>query len=338
MQQKSILLTGSTGFIGSHTWVELISSGYQVVGIDNFSNSKHKILDRIKHFLGEKLDFVEMDVRDAEGLTRLMTERQVSSVVHFAAYKEVAESSKDPLKYYQNNLSGVLALCDAMTRAKVHKIVFSSSATVYGQSNLARVPETAVLRPTNPYGQTKLMAETVLRDMQIARGDWAVACLRYFNPVGAHPSGLMGEDPCGIPNNLMPLIARVAAGRVEYLSIFGADYDTRDGTGVRDYVHVVDLAKAHVAALESLRSTKDVGAVNIGTGVGYSVREVISAYERASGQTIPYVVMPRRLGDIASCFADTAKAVALLNWKAEFDLTRMCEDSWRWQSLNPDGY
>ncbi len=338
MAQSSVLITGSTGYIGSHTWVELINAGYRVVGIDNFSNSSPHVLRQLARLTGSALDFVEMDARDTNSLANLMSQRDVKSVIHFAAHKAVSTSSREPLSYYQNNLGGLMSVCEAMAQTRVSQLVFSSSATVYGQPDQVPIPESAALRPTNPYGQTKLMGETMLRDVSFAQNNWRVACLRYFNPVGAHPSGLIGEDPRDIPDNLMPLIARVAVGRADALPVYGNDYDTPDGTGVRDYIHVSDVARAHVAAAAYLQQHETDLTLNIGTGVGHSVLEVVRAYEQVCGRSIPITIMPRRRGDIASCYANPAESKVKLKWQAIHDLARMCEDSWRWQSQNPDGY
>ncbi|RYG10055.1 MAG: UDP-glucose 4-epimerase GalE, partial [Burkholderiales bacterium] len=321
-----------------HTWVELANAGYQVVGVDNFSNSSPAVLPRLERLMGTAADFTALDVRDTAALSALMRQKGVKTVVHFAALKAVGESAAQPLQYYQNNIGGLLSLCDAMAQAGVGQVVFSSSATVYGQPDQVPILESADVRPVNPYGHTKLMGETILRDIERARGNWAVACLRYFNPVGAHASGLIGESPSGVPNNLMPYVARVAAGTLPELSVFGGDYDTPDGTGVRDYVHVVDLARAHVAAVAYLQRGSGGCTVNIGTGRGYSVLEVVRAYEQACGRPIGYRVAPRRAGDVAECYADPSLARSLFGWEASLGLDDMCRDSWRWQSMNPAGY
>lgn len=336
--KSTILLTGATGYIGSHTWVELLNAGYDVVGVDNLVNSSPLVLDRILQITGKKPRFVEADLRDRGTTEQLFTDHPITAAIHFAALKSVGESVAKPVEYYANNLGGLLTLCGAMQGAGVDQFVFSSSATVYGNPATVPILEDFPLSATNPYGQTKLMGEQMLRDLERSSNHWKVAYLRYFNPVGAHESGLIGEDPRGTPNNLMPYIARVAAKRSKVLSVFGGDYPTVDGTGVRDYIHVVDLAKAHLAALDYLQRKGKSFTANIGTGCGYSVLEVIAAYEQASGQPVPYDIAPRRPGDIAACYADPGLAAELLGWRAEKDLRAMCADSWRWQSLNPKGF
>ena len=333
-----ILLTGATGYIGSHTWVELLKAGHEVIGVDNLVNSSPLVLDRIKAITGVTPRFIEADLCDRGVTERLFNGNRITAAIHFAALKSVGESVAKPIEYYANNLGALLTLCGVMQNANVDQFVFSSSATVYGNPATVPIDENFPLSATNPYGQTKLMGEQILRDLVQANADWKVAFLRYFNPVGAHESGLIGEEPRGTPNNLMPYIARVAAKRSAKLSVFGSDYPTIDGTGVRDYIHVVDLAKAHLAALNYLQKKGESFTANIGTGCGYSVLEVIAAYEKASGQAVPYDLVPRRPGDIASCYANPALASELLGWRAEKDLAAMCADSWKWQSLNPKGF
>ena len=338
MTPSRILLTGATGYIGSHTWVALLAAGYEVIGVDNFSNSAPVVLDRIAELSGQTPEFVQLDVTDAAALNAVFSAKPVDAVVHFAAFKAVGESTQKPLAYYANNLGGLINTCQVMQAQGCRRLVFSSSATVYGQPERLPITEQAPLSAASPYGQTKLFSEVILRDLAAADPHWRHACLRYFNPVGAHPSGRLGEDPSGIPNNLMPYVAQVAVGRRERLGIFGQDYDTPDGTGVRDYIHVVDLAEGHVAALRYLLAGGDTLTVNLGTGQGSSVLEVVRAYAQASGRDIPHEFLPRRPGDVAACWADPTLARERLGWQARLDLQRMCEDSWRWQSMNPHGY
>jgi UDP-glucose 4-epimerase len=338
MTKKTILLTGATGYIGSHTWVELIAAGYDVVGLDNFSNSNRKVLERIEKISDKKPIFIEGDVRDYELLDKLFQAYEINGAVHFAALKAVGESVSNPLSYYDNNLNGLLVLSKVMSEHGKKNFVFSSSACVYGDPAQVPINESAALQPTNPYGQTKLMSEQILRDLEVSDSAWRIAYLRYFNPSGAHESGLIGEDPKGIPNNLSPLVARVAGGRMPKLMVYGNDWPTPDGTGVRDYIHVVDLAKGHVKAIDYLLSGKPSLTVNLGTGQGYSVLQMIEAYQNASGKPIPYELTQRRPGDIATCYADTALAFKTLGWKAQYGLEKMCADGWRWQSLNPNGF
>ena len=335
-----ILVTGGAGFIGSHTCVELLEAGYEVVVVDDLSNSSEEALRRVERITGRKIcAFYRGDVCDAALLDRIFEEHRIDGVIHFAAYKAVGESVHKPIEYYQNNLGGTLAVARAMRDHGVRDIVFSSSATVYGQPDHVPVTEDSPLKPaTNPYGRTKSMNEQMLRDLHVADESWNVMLLRYFNPIGAHPSGLIGEDPKGIPNNLVPYVAKVAAGRLDHVSVFGGDYPTHDGTGVRDYIHVVDLARGHVCALDYMRGKTGVHVFNLGTGHGYSVLDVIHAFERACGHEIPYEMCPRRDGDIAEIFCDASRAAEEMGWVARYDVDRMCEDSWRWQSSNPDGY
>ena len=333
-----ILVTGGAGFIGSHTTVELLKAGHEVVVVDNFSNSKPEALRRTEELAGRPFAFHQVDLLDAPAVDEVFRRHPVDAVIHFAAFKAVGESVAQPLKYYHNNVSGTIVLCEAMVRHGVKTMVFSSSATVYGDPAVVPVTEEMPLSAVNPYGNTKLIMEQVFRDLYRADPSWNITLLRYFNPVGAHPSGRIGEDPNGIPNNLFPYITQVAVGKLAELRVFGGDYPTPDGTGVRDYIHVVDLARGHLQALEALKGRTGCVAYNLGTGRGHSVLELVRAYERASGRTIPYRIAPRRDGDVAACWADPARAQALLGWRAQHGLDRMCEDSWRWQRLNPDGY
>jgi UDP-glucose 4-epimerase len=334
----TILLTGATGYIGSHTWLELLAAGYAVVGLDDFSNSSPEVLNRLEQLSGKAPVFERASVRDAAALDAVFARHRIDAVVHFAAFKAVGESTQQPLRYYANNIGGLLTLCGAMRAGGVNRIVFSSSATVYGKPETLPIREDSPTSTTNPYGETKLMGEKILRDMAAAEAGWQSGILRYFNPVGAHASGRIGEDPRDVPNNLMPYGARVAVGRRARLSVFGDDYDTPDGTGVRDYIHVVDLALGHVKALDRLLSVPGSLLVNLGTGRGYSVLELIAAYEKASGRPVAYDVVARRPGDIDSCYADPSLALAEIGWKATRDLDAMCADSWRWQSMNPHGF
>jgi UDP-glucose 4-epimerase len=335
---STILLTGAAGYIGSHTWLALRAAGHQVVGVDNFANSSPKVLDRLASLLGETPVFVQADVNDRATLSAVLREHAVDAVVHFAAHKAVGESTEQPLEYFRNNLGGLIAVGQAMAEVGVLRLVFSSSATVYGQPERLPITESSALSATNPYGLTKLLGEQLLRELEKCDSRWRIACLRYFNPVGAHPSGQIGEDPRGVPNNLMPYVTQVAVGKRSALSVYGGDYDTPDGTGVRDYIHVMDLADGHVAALARLLGGGDSLTVNLGTGQGYSVLDVVQAFERASGQPVPYRLMPRRPGDVAACYADPALARELLGWQATRGLDAMCADSWRWQSQNPCGF
>ena len=336
----TVLLTGGTGFIGSHTCVEVMAAGWTPVVVDNLCNSSAVVLDRIETIAGRRPAFVQADIRDAGAMDRIFQEHRVDAVIHFAGLKAVGESVADPLRYYENNVVGTIVLIDAMRRHDVRRIVFSSSATVYGTAQTMPLTEDTALGPINPYGRTKLMVEQVLRDVVAADPECRAMLLRYFNPVGAHESGLIGEDPAGIPNNLMPFVAQVAVGRHPRLMIYGDDYPTADGTGVRDYIHVVDLALGHVAALARLmdRSAPREAVVNLGTGKGHSVLEVVKSFEAASGRPIPYEIVSRRPGDVATCYADVTRARNLLGWKSQRSLEAMCTDAWRWQSTNPDGF
>ncbi|WP_158939344.1 UDP-glucose 4-epimerase GalE [Burkholderia sp. S171] len=334
----TILVTGGAGFIGSHTCVELLNAGYGVVVIDNLVNSNAQALKRVEQITGKTLAFYEADVRDETALTRIFDEHAITGAIHFAALKSVGESVAKPIEYYRNNIDSLLVLLDTLRARNVKKFVFSSSATVYGVPKSVPIDESFPLSATNPYGQSKLIAEQVLRDLELSDPAWRIATLRYFNPVGAHESGLIGEDPAGVPNNLMPYVAQVAVGKLERLRIFGSDYATHDGTGVRDYIHVVDLARGHIKALDALESLDSSFVVNLGTGTGYSVLDVVKAFEVASGKPVPYELVARRPGDIAECFADPAAAAKLLGWQAEHGIERMCVDHWRWQSQNPKGF
>ncbi|MBT0960942.1 UDP-glucose 4-epimerase GalE [Denitromonas iodatirespirans] len=334
-----ILVTGGAGYIGSHTCVALMAAGHQVVVVDNFSNSKPLALQRVAQIAGRPVAAVhEVDLRDRPGLEAVFGAHRFDAVIHFAGLKAVGESVAKPLAYYDNNVSGTLVLLEVMAAHGLKRMVFSSSATVYGDPASVPIREDFPTAPTNPYGRTKWMLEFILRDVAATDPDWQLALLRYFNPVGAHPSGLIGEDPNGIPNNLMPYVCQVAVGKLAQLSVFGDDYPTADGTGVRDYIHVVDLAVGHVRAVERLIDGAGVLTLNLGTGRGYSVLDVIKAFEQASGRPVPYRVAPRRAGDIAQCYADPAQAQAALDWRAAYDLADMCTDAWRWQSANPEGY
>ncbi len=333
-----ILVTGGAGYIGSHTCVELLQDGHELVVVDNLVNSSPESLERVEKITGRQIDFYEADVCDKKALTDIFTRHQPEAVIHFAGLKAVGESVAMPLLYYRNNLDSTLALLETMADFAVTKFVFSSSATVYGTPETVPITEDFPLSCTNPYGWTKLMIEQILRDLSLARPDWSIILLRYFNPAGAHPSGLIGEDPAGIPNNLMPYITQVAAGRRPVLHVFGQDYPTHDGTGVRDYIHVVDLAQGHSRALDYVWQNQGIEAVNLGTGTGYSVLEMAAAFAKASGREIPLQMDPRRPGDVAICYADVQKAARLLNWQAKKDLAAMCADGWRWQQQNPTGY
>ena len=334
----TILVTGGCGYIGSHTVLELLNKGYDVVVVDNFSNSSFESLRRVQKITGREVTFYEADIRDVNAMEGIFKAHKFDAVIHFAAFKAVGESCKLPLKYYENNISGTVSLLQIMEKYNVKKIIFSSSATVYGDPERLPLDESCRLSTTNPYGSTKLMMEMIMQDLYKADKEWNIILLRYFNPVGAHESGLIGEDPKGIPNNLMPFVAQVATGKLSCINVFGNDYDTPDGTGVRDYIHVVDLANGHVKAIEKIKENPGLGIYNLGTGQGYSVLEIVKNFEEASGRKIPYVIKDRRPGDIAECYSDPSKAQRELNWSAKRGIRTMCEDSWRWQSNNPNGY
>jgi UDP-glucose 4-epimerase len=334
----NVLVTGGAGYIGSHTVLELLNSGHDVCVVDNLSNSSDESLRRVAELSGKSIDFHKVDILDKPRLTEVVQGAGFDAVIHFAALKAVGESVGQPLRYYHNNITGTLVLCEVMQEQGVRQIVFSSSATVYGDPHTVPITEDFPLSATNPYGHTKLMMEQILTDLNVADPGFRVALLRYFNPIGAHESGRIGEDPAGIPNNLLPFVSQVAIGLREKVSIFGNDYPTPDGTGVRDYIHVVDLAIGHLRALETLSDSSGVLACNLGTGRGYSVLEVIKAFEEASGKSVPYEIVDRRPGDIAECYADPSYAEQVLGWKAERGLDEMCRDAWRWQSENPEGY
>ncbi|MBC8596567.1 UDP-glucose 4-epimerase GalE [Qingrenia yutianensis] len=332
-----ILVTGGAGFIGSHTCVELLNAGYEVVILDNFCNSKPEAVKRIEKITGKSVKLYEADMLDKDAVEKVFDENKIDAVIHFAGLKAVGESVSIPLTYYHNNITGTLILCEVMAKHNVKKIVFSSSATVYGSPKTVPIKEDFPLSTTNPYGSTKLMIENILRDLYVSDNEWSIALLRYFNPIGAHESGLLGEDPNGIPNNLVPYIAQVALGKLEVLSVFGNDYPTHDGTGVRDYIHVVDLSQGHIKALEKIMDTTGVDAYNLGTGTGYSVLDVVNAYQEASGVKINYKIAPRRPGDIAECYADPTKSKNELGWSAKLDIKKMCIDSWNFTKKNPNG-
>ena len=334
----SILITGGAGYIGSHTCVELLNAGYEIVVLDNLSNSKADSLDRIREITSKNFKFYQTDLLNKAELRSIFDENNIEAVIHFAGLKAVGESVSIPLHYYHNNITGTLILCEVMEQFGVHNMVFSSSATVYGMQEQVPLSEELPLQATNPYGRTKLMIEEILRDVYVSNKNWSVALLRYFNPVGAHSSGRIGEDPNGIPNNLVPYITQVAVGKLPELRVFGNDYATHDGTGVRDYIHVVDLAAGHVKALEKVMESSGVSAYNLGTGTGYSVLDMIHTFEKVTGRPIPYQIIDRRPGDIGISYADPSKAEKELNWVAYKGLEEMCSDSWRWQSKNPKGY
>ena len=335
----SILITGGCGYIGSHTCVEMLKSGYDIVVVDNLYNSSLEALNRVKELSGKDFPFYECDIRDREGLRKVFSENKIDVVIHFAGLKAVGESVQKPLEYFDNNVNGTLVLCDVMREFGCKKIVFSSSATVYGNSNPSPLIETMKTGDvTNPYGRTKFMVECILQDLCVSDNEWSVVLLRYFNPIGAHESGRIGEDPNGIPNNLMPYISQVAIGKLPCLSIFGDDYDTPDGTGVRDYIHVVDLAKGHVCAVDYAMKHTGAEAINLGTGVGYSVLDLVNAFIKVNNIDVPYKIAERRPGDVATCYSDPKKAKELLNWEAQFGVEDMCRDTWNWQSNNPQGY
>jgi UDP-glucose 4-epimerase len=333
-----ILVTGGAGYIGSHTCIALIEAGYDIVIFDNFCNASEESTKRVEKLTGKSIPLIEGDIRNASDLQKVFDSYKIDSVVHFAGLKAVGESVEKPLKYYDNNVNGTLVLCEVMKQNNCKSIVFSSSATVYGDPHTTPITEKFPLLATNPYGRSKLMVEEILRDLYVSDNTWKIVLLRYFNPVGAHISGSIGEDPNGIPNNLMPFIAQTAVGKRTCLSVFGDDYDTHDGTGVRDYIHVVDLAIGHVKALNNIKYFTEVMTINLGTGVGYSVKDVLKSFEKASGKEVPFCIAPRRAGDIAKCYADPSYAKEILDWEAKKSLDAMCEDSWRWQSQNPNGY
>ena len=339
-QSKKILVTGGAGYIGSHTLIELIAAGFTPLVYDNLSNSSPASLARVQQIVGQSIEFIEGDILDTQLLAKTFAAHDFTAVIHFAGLKAVGESVAKPLWYYQNNVAGTLNLLDAMTNAQVKNLIFSSSATVYGDPEALPIVESSPRSATNPYGQSKLMIEYMLEDLAKADSHWQLISLRYFNPIGAHHTGTIGENPNGIPNNLMPYVSQVAVGKLPQLSVFGNDYDTVDGTGVRDYIHVVDLAKGHVAALQYLEHQTELGfePINLGTGKGTSVLELVNAFIKTTGQPVPYSIAPRRPGDIASCYASSDKAKHLLGWQAQFDIERMCADTWRWQSQNPNGY
>jgi len=335
---KDILVTGGAGYIGSHTCVELINSGFNVTIIDNLSNSSYEVINRIKKITGNSVEFRKIDIRDYSSVLSILKEKSYYCVVHFAGLKAVAESVSNPIEYYDNNVYGTLSLLKAMLESGVNRIVFSSSATVYGEPHAVPITEDFPTKPVNPYGRTKLFIEEILRDIVISNPDFKAVILRYFNPIGAHESGMIGESPKGIPNNLMPYITQVAIGKMKELNVFGNDYPTKDGTGIRDYIHVVDLAIGHVASIKNMENLKSLEVFNLGTGKGYSVFDIIKTFEKESSVKIQYKICPRRQGDIAICYADPSKARELLGWQAKRDLDDMCRDSWNWQVKNPKGY
>jgi UDP-glucose 4-epimerase len=334
----AILVTGGAGYIGTHTCVELLNDGYEVVVVDNFSNSKPESLRRVSEITGRAFPIYQEDLLNKEGMEKVFVENKIDAVIHLAGLKAVGESVKLPLWYYQNNITGTVVLCEIMKKYKVKKLVFSSSATVYGETEKVPISEDSLLNATNPYGRTKQMIEEILKDLYLSDQDWSIALLRYFNPVGAHESGRIGEDPKGIPNNLMPYISQVAAGKLPKLNVFGNDYQTKDGTGVRDYIHVVDLAIGHLRALKKVKLSSGVNAYNLGTGQGYSVLDMVTAFEKASNKEISYTIEPRRPGDVAIYYADPSKAKEELEWLADKGIEEMCKDTWRWQQNNPNGY
>ena len=334
----NILVTGGAGYIGSHTCILLIEAGYDVIVFDNFSNASKESIKRVEKIVGQEIILIEGDIRNRDDLNNVFHRYKIDAVIHFAGLKAVGESVAEPLKYYDNNIHGTIVLCEVMAEHDCKSIVFSSSATVYGDPHTTPIQEHFPLSTTNPYGRSKLFIEEMLRDLYVSDPAWRIVLLRYFNPVGAHSSGTIGEDPHGIPNNLMPFIAQTAVGKREYLNVMGDDYDTHDGTGVRDYIHVMDLADGHVKALDKIHTFNKVMTINLGTGNGYSVLDMVKAFEKASRKQIPYQIAPRRAGDIAKCFADPAYAKEILGWEATRSIEEMCEDSWRWQSNNPNGY
>ena len=333
-----ILVTGGAGYIGSHTVILLIEAGYEIVVFDNFCNASKESISRVEKIVGQKITLIEGDVRSREDLEHVFSTHKIDSVIHFAGLKAVGESVEKPLAYYDNNISGTIILCEVMAKHNCKSIVFSSSATVYGDPHTTPIKENFPVSATNPYGRSKLFVEEILRDLYISDNSWKIVLLRYFNPVGAHESGTIGEDPNGIPNNLMPYIAQTAVGKLSCLGVFGDDYDTHDGTGVRDYIHVMDLAAGHVKAIEKINSFSKVMTINLGTGNGYSVLDMVKAFEKASDKEVPYSIAPRRAGDIATCFADPAYAKEILGWEAKKGIDEMCHDGWKWQSNNPNGY
>ena len=334
----AILITGGAGYIGSHAAVELLNSGYEIVVLDNFLNSHRQSIERVKEMTGIDFPFYEMDLLDKKAVDQLFTENSIESVIHFAGLKSVGESVSIPLKYYENNITGTIRLCEVMAKHRVKNLVFSSSATVYGVPDSVPINENFPLSSTNPYGRSKLIIEEILRDLHDSDSGWSIALLRYFNPIGAHESGKIGEDPNGIPNNIMPYITQVAIGKRDKLFVYGEDYRTHDGTGIRDYIHVVDLVKGHLKALDYLKGRTGVEAFNLGTGKGHSVLELVETFTNVSGEDIPYEVVDRRPGDVAICYADPGKAAKVLGWRAEKNLRDMCTDSWKWQKQNPNGY
>ncbi len=334
----NILVTGGAGYIGSHTCILLIEAGYNVIVFDNFSNSSIESIKRVEKIVNKSIIVIEGDIRNKDKLKEVFKNHKIDAVIHFAGLKAVGESVEQPIRYYDNNISGTVTLCEIMSEYNCKSIVFSSSATVYGDPHTTPITEDFPLSATNPYGRSKLFIEEILRDIFVADNNWNIVLLRYFNPVGAYKSGTIGEDPQDIPNNLMPFIAQTAVGKREFLSVFGDDYNTHDGTGVRDYIHVMDLADGHVKAIDKIKSFNSVMTINLGTGNGYSVLDVLKAYEKASNKKIPYKIVPRRDGDIALCYADPSYAKKILDWEAKRDINKMCEDSWRWQSGNPNGY
>ena len=334
----AILITGGAGYIGTHAMVEFLEAGREVICVDNFSNSNPKSLARVKEITGKDFKHYKVDLLDYDALEKVFKENEIDSCIHFAGLKAVGESCQQPLRYYHNNLTGTFNLCSLLSKYGAKRIVFSSSATVYGKPASVPITEDFPLSTTNPYGETKLMIERILSDLYASDNEWSVSILRYFNPIGAHQSGMIGEDPKGIPNNLLPYVAQVATGKLPCLSIFGNDYNTHDGTGVRDYIHVVDLAKAHLRAIERAEQTTGVEYFNIGTGVGYSVLDIVNAYQKVTGATVNYRIVDRRPGDIDECYADPTKAREVLGWSAEYNIEDMCRDSYRWQKNNPDGY
>lgn len=335
--RRTVLVTGGLGFIGSHTVIQLLTAGHRVICLDNLSNSKRTVLGRIEQICGQAPHFIQGDIREPKDIVAALSLGEVDSVIHFAGLKAVGESVREPLKYFENNVSGTTTLLKMLEETNIRQFIFSSSATVYGQPDVVPIDEDADIRPVNPYGRTKHMVEQLLSDLTVSDPSWSVSILRYFNPVGAHPSGMVGEDPTGIPNNLLPFISQVAIGHREMLSVFGNDYDTEDGTGVRDYIHVMDLADGHLAALNAHVDEPGCFVYNLGTGTGYSVLEMVDAFEKASGRQVPYRFAPRRTGDVGTCYADSTRAQQRLRWAPSRGLSTMVEDAWRWQELNPHG-